>query len=345
MKMKYILLLLVISLISVISACSSAESNSSAEESANNQSLKEIKIGYMTIPNQELLTKALGLVEKEFPETEVTYIQFESSRDVNTAMAAGELDFGLVGSTGAATGVAQNLPYYVYTIHDVIGDNEALIVQKDSNIKSLEDLIGKTIAVPFGSTTHFSLLTVLDQEGIDASKVKILDMQPTDMYAAWLRGDIDAGFVWQPTLEKMKMENGEILLTSKELAEAGIITADVGIVNKELAEQHPEIVKTYVTLLNDAVNYYRESPEEAAETLAKELAISLDETKSMMNELIWLDLSEQVDAKYLGTPEQPGELAQVLKQTGDFMVDQQAIPSAPELAVYEEALFTTPLQD
>lgn len=343
MKTKNILLLLVLSLITILSACSSEEINSTTESDPGTPT--EITFGYMTIPNQELLTKALGLVEEKYPDTEIKWIQFESSRDVNTAMAAGELDFGLVGTTGAATGIAQNLPYSVYTIHDVIGDNEALLVQKDAKIQSLEDLTGKTVAVPFGSTTHFSLLSVLEKEGVDASKIKILDMQPTDMYAAWQRGDIDAGFVWQPTLEKMKTDNGEILLTSKQLAEEGIITADVGIVNKDFAEQYPEVVKTYVSLLNEAVNYYKDSPEEAAETLAKELSISLEETKSMMNELIWLDITEQADAKYLGSPEQPGKLSEVLKQTGNFMVEQKAIPSAPELSVYEDSLLTEPLKD
>lgn len=343
MKMKSMILFLVISLIAILSACSSTKSDSAAD--GDSDTPKEITFGYMTIPNQELMTKALGLVEEQYPDTEIKWIQFESSRDVNTAMAAGELDFGSVGTTGAATGIAQNLPYSVYTIHDVIGDNEALLVHKDSKIKSLEDLIGKTIAVPFGSTTHFSLLSVLEKEGIDVSKVKILDMQPTDMYAAWQRRDIDAGFVWQPTLEKMKVDNGEILLSSKQLADEGIITADVGIVNKDFAEQYPEVVKTYVSLLNEAVNYYRDSPEEAAETLAKELSISLEETKSMMNELIWLDITEQADTKYLGSPEKPGELSGVLKQTGDFMVEQKAIPSAPELSVYKESLHTEPLKD
>lgn len=343
MKVKNMILLLVISVLVILSACSSKESNSAVD--GDSSVPKEITFGYMTIPNQELLTKALGLVEEKYPDTEVKWIQFESSRDVNTAMAAGELDFGLVGTTGAATGIAQGLPYSVYTIHDVIGENEALLVQKDAKIKSLEDLTGKTVAVPFGSTTHFSLLSVLEKEGIDASKVKILDMQPSDMYAAWQRGDIDAGFVWQPTLEKMIIDNGEILLTSKQLAEEGIITADVGIVSKDFAKQYPEVVKTYVSLLNEAVNYYRDSPEEAGEALSKELSISLEETKSMMNELIWLDLMEQADSKYLGSPDQPGELSEVLKQTGDFMVEQKAIPTAPELSAYEESLLTEPLKD
>lgn len=99
-------------------------------------------------------------------------------------MASGGLDVGLVGSVPASTGIAQDLPYQVYIIHDIIGDNEALAVTGASGISSMADLPGKKIAVPFGSTTHFSLLSALEQEGIDANDLQILDMQPQDMLAA-----------------------------------------------------------------------------------------------------------------------------------------------------------------
>ena len=35
---------------------------------------------------------------------------------------------------------------------------EAMVVRTDANIKSFKDLKGKTVAAPFGSTTHYLLL-------------------------------------------------------------------------------------------------------------------------------------------------------------------------------------------
>jgi taurine transport system substrate-binding protein len=43
----------------------------------------------------------------------------------------------------------------------VIGEAESLIVRNEAGIASVEDLAGKRVAVPVGSTAHFSLMGCL----------------------------------------------------------------------------------------------------------------------------------------------------------------------------------------
>ena len=303
----------------------------------------EFRIGYQVVPNAELLTKGMGLAEKKFPDVKIKWLPFDSGRDVNTAMVSGGIDVGLAGSVPVSTGIAQKLPYQVYFIHDVIGDNEALAVTKASGIASLTDLPGKKIGVPFGSTTHFSLLSALKQAGIEPSKVQILDMQPQDMLAAWQRGDIDGGFVWQPTLSKMVEDNGTVITTAKQLAKEGIVTADLGVVSKDFATKYPDFVTGYVSVLDEAVKMYRNDPKAASEAMSKEISLSPEESLKVMNELIWLDAKEQASADYLGTPQDPGKMSQVLKDSADFMVGQKAIPTAPDVDAYKAALFNKPV--
>jgi taurine transport system substrate-binding protein len=133
------------------------------------------------------------------------------------------------------------------------------------------------------------------------------------------------------------------LITSADLAKKGVITADVGVVRKEFAEKYPDAVKQYVAVLNEAIASYRSDPTSATKTLAKELNITPEETQSSVKELIWLDSNEQKDAKYLGTQEKPGELAKILKDSADFAVKQKKITSAPDLAVYQQSLYTQSL--
>jgi taurine transport system substrate-binding protein len=322
-------------------AASSRPEASSGASSGAAQAPERIRIGYQVIPNAELLAKALGLAEKAFPNSQVEYKSFDSGRDVNTAFAANGIDFGLAGSVPTSVGIAQGLPYSVYFIHDVIGSAEALVVK--SEIRTIADIRGKKIATPFGSTAHFSLLNLLELENIDPSELTVLDMQPPDVVAAWQRGDIDGSYVWQPNLSKLKNENGSILITSADLAEQGIVTADVGVVSQEFAQTYPDVVKQYVEVLNQAIQAYRDDPDAAAETIATELGITPEESKTAMSEIIWLDSTEQKDAKYLGTPEKPGEFANVLKNSADFMVTQKSIPSAPELTTYQQNFYTAAL--
>jgi len=301
----------------------------------------KIRIGYQVIPNAELLAKALGLTKKAFPNSQVQYVSFDSGRDVNTAFAAQGIDFGLVGSVPTSVGIARDLPYYVYFIHDVIGSAEALIVK--NTVKSVADLKGKKIGTPFGSTAHFSLLNLLKLENIDQKALTILDLQPPDLVAAWQRGDIDGGYIWQPNLSKLEKAGGSILKTSADLAKQGVVTADVGVVSKAFADKYPDAVKQYVLVLNEAVKTYRSDPEVAAKTIASELGIPPAESKAAMSEIIWLDSSEQKDAKYLGTAATPGEFAKILKDSAEFMVAQKSIPTAPDLTAYQKSFYTQAL--
>lgn len=315
---------------------SSKETTSTSEK--ENQP-KEVRIGYQVIPNAELLAKQLGLVEKKFPNTKITWVQFDSGRDVNTAMASENLDLALAGSVPIATGVASNLPYKVYFIHDVIGDAESLAVRDDLGIEKIKDLEGKKIAVPFGSTTHFSLLMALKNAGVDPNKVKILDMQPPDILAAWQRKDIDGAFVWHPTLGKILTDNGKVLTSAKKLSEKGIVTADVGIVRNKFAEEYPSFVKKYVNVLDESINLYREDPNKAAQTLAPVLGQSEEQALEQMKGLIWVTSTEQKESNYLGTKDQIGDFAKVLESTGEFLLDEKIIPSSPDLSTYQSAIF------
>lgn len=353
-KQIHTAILLLITLMMVISGCGSAgtaNSPSAAEESTAKPTAagaqdpgkaselpKEIRIGYQVSPNGELLAKALGLAEKRFPDVKVSWLKFDSGRDVNVAMAAGGIDLGLVGTPPGASGIAQGLPYQIYYIHDVIGESEALVVKNNSGIQSLQDLKGKTIATTFGSTSHFSLLSALKQENVDPKEVKIIDMQAPDLLAAWQRGDIVGGFTWQPVQSKLLANDGKVIITSKQIADKGALTGEFGVVRKDFVSKYPEVVKGYIAVLDEASNYYIDHPKEASEALSKELGLSPEESLKAMKEIIVLNAADQTNAKYMGTKDNPGEFAKLLKATADFFGRAKSITKSPEISVYQEAI-------
>jgi taurine transport system substrate-binding protein len=297
----------------------------------------KVTIGYQIIPNNEIIAKALGWHEKAMG-VRIDWKQFDSGRDVNTAIAAGSVDIGLVGTSPAAAGISAGVPYEVIWIYDVIADNEALVVKKGKGIKAVKDLAGKKVAAPFGSTTHYHLLVAFKVFGVDPKKATILDMQPPDMLAAWQRGDIDAGFVWEPTLIKMVESGGEIILSSRALAERGFLTADVAVVRKGFAEKHPDLVVRYLGSLSRAVDFYRKEPAEAAKAVAKEFNIPPAEADRQMKTLLMLNGKEQLGEKYLGTSAKRGGLAKALKDTADFLLEQKTIRSAASLEAVRKAI-------
>ena len=212
------------------------------------------------------------------------------------------------------------------------------MIKKGKGITAVKDLVGKKVAAPFGSTTHYSLLGAFKVFGVDAAKVKILDMQPPDMMAAWQRGDLDAGYVWEPTLKKMVDAGGEIILTSRTMAQKGYLTGDVAVVRKAFADKYPQLVVKYLQVQIKGVDLWNKNPKEAAAAVGKAFNIPADEAEREMKTLVWVTGQQQLSDAYLGTTAKRGKFAKVLKETADFLVSQKTIKSAPDLAAFEKAV-------
>ncbi|MFO8064493.1 MAG: ABC transporter substrate-binding protein [Spirochaetota bacterium] len=310
-----------------------------ASGSEEQDALDEVVIGFQSIPNGEIVAKNLGWHEESF-EVPVRWVQFNSGSELNSAIAAGSVHLGLGGSSTTVAAIAQGVPAQVIWIYDIIGDNEALVVRDGAGIESVEDLEGRRVGVPFGATTHYHLLVALRLFDVDPSTVTVMDLAPSDMRAAWQRGDIDAGFVWEPTLAAMLDMDGEVLISSREIAEEGFPTGDIGIVHERFGEQHPDVVVQYLRNQIRAVELIRDDPERAARAVAEEFELADEEALRQMSTLVFLDGDQQLGPEYLGTAEASGAFAEVFLETARFLEEQDTISSAPELEVFEQAIHT-----
>lgn len=296
-----------------------------------------VRIAYQSIPNADLIVKNQRLLEHALPEADVKWVKFESGGDVNTAVIAGSVDLGLAGSSPVTKGLSAplNIPYKVVWIHDLIGDNEALVAKQ--GIGSVKDLAGKKVATPFGSTAHYSLLAALKAAGVDSAAVRTIDLQPQDALAAWKRGDIDAAYVWTPTLSELT-KDGKVLITSRQLAEQGKPTADLGVVTNAFAAKHPEVVTAWIKAQDQAVGQARTAPDQAAKSIGAELGLAPEEAKRQLAELVLLSAKEQTAPEYLGTPGAPGKLAATLHDAAVFLKEQKKVDAVPDEAAFGRAL-------
>ena len=299
-----------------------------------------IRLGYFQSPNGELLAKGKGELQKRFPNSKIEYIKFDVGRDVNAAFAGGSLDIGIIGTPPGTSGLINELPYKIFYLHDIIAESEALVVKADSGIIDVKSLVGHTISTAFGSTSHFSLLQALKQNGVNPQDVKILDITGQDINAAWVRGDIEGAYIWQPAQSKLLADGGKIIITSREVAAKGGITGEFGIVSDKFWSEHPEVVKAYVEILDKATKEYRAESEETLKTLAAELGLPVDETKNVIRQIVVLDASDQKDPRYLGTSSNPGALAQLLKDTADFLLDEKAVKTSPPIEFFSTKVLT-----
>lgn len=325
----------------VLTILSKFKSNASIEvwQANNNSFPNEVRIGYQVSPSSELLAKANGVVEKSFPDTKIYWKKFNSGREIIEALSKGEIDLGgTVGTPAAAFGIANNLPYKVYYFNDVIGVSEALVVKKDSGINSINDLKGKKIATTFNSSAHFSLINALKLNKINPNDVTIIDMEMPEIYSAWQRYEIDGAYAWEPVKSRLVSSGGKVLITSADLAKQGAVTGDVELVQNDFASKYPNFLKAYISILSDSAHQYRDKQQESAAALSKEFGLPIDETLRLMYEVVVLDAKDQTDPKYIGTKNNPGGLAKILKDTGDYLASYNAIKFSPDLSVYQKAI-------
>jgi taurine transport system substrate-binding protein len=269
----------------------------------------------------------------------VEFIQFNSGGDVINAMASGAIDISLNGSSPTAAGFSRGVDLQVIYIYDNINDAEALIVRDGSGIVAPQDLKGKKIAVPFGSTTHFHMMFALEQFGIDPKSLDVLDMSPPDMTAAWERGDIDGAFVWDPALGKMK-SNGHILISSGDLSNWGKATFDAMVARSEFTKANPEFTCKFIKMVAEADADYRANPASYGPGTEKAMAIAKvvgGDDKQVGGVLALYDfpsLEQQVSATWLG-----GGVATALAATSEFLAEQGKIDAV--LPSYDGAVDVT----
>jgi len=334
-----VLSLFVLIALALVAGSLAACGNDEGSDGGSSAAPAKMRIAYQLIPNGDLIVKDQGWLEDALPDTEIEWVKFDSGANVNTAMIAGSVDIGLAGSSPVAAGLSDplNIPYKVPWIFDVIGIAESLVASKDSGVTDIAGLEGKKVGTPFGSTAHYSLLAALELAGVDATKVKIVDLEPPDILAAWQRGDIDAAYVWNPTLAELRAD-GTVLATSEELAGQGKLTADLAVVTTEFADTYPDAMQTWLDMQTKAVTLYKEDPQAASEAVARQLNITPEEALAQMKELILLDATEQAGADYLGTPDAPGALAENLMSAAEFLKTQGSVEGVKTLEDYQAGL-------
>jgi taurine transport system substrate-binding protein len=155
----------------------------------------DVTVAYQTSAEPAKVAQADNTFAKE-SGAKVDWRKFDSGASVVRALASGDVQIGNIGSSPLAVAASQQVPIEVFLLASQLGNSEALVVKK--NITKPEDLIGKRIAVPFISTTHYSLLAALKHWGIKPGQVQIINLQPPAIIAAWQRGDIDGAYVWAP---------------------------------------------------------------------------------------------------------------------------------------------------
>jgi len=282
-------------------------------------------IGEFGTPLPMMAAAADGEYDKAMGQ-KIEWRKFGSGTDVIAAMASGDVKLAALGSSPFAIAASQGVPIKLFMISEVIGNSESLVARDGAGIASLADLKGKRVAVPVGSTAHFSLVGALKHAGVDEKAVTILSMSPDQIAAAWSQGAIDAAYIWEPVLSKI-MESGKRIVGSDEVAKWGYPTFDGWVVNAKWAEEHPKELAAFVKVTDTATRAYLDDPaaylaSDKVGVIAKATGADPAQIKSVFDGFTFLTAAEQAGPDWLG-----GSIADTIAGTATFLKSAGRIDS------------------
>lgn len=203
---------------------------------------KQLRIGFQKSASVLSLIKSQGTFEKLFAAKgiEVKWIEFPAGPQLLEGLNVGAIDFGYVGEAPPIFAQAAGANFVYVGYEQAAPQAEAILVQKNSPIRSLADLKGKKIALNKGSNVHYLLVKALEKAGIKYSDIQTVFLPPADARAAFERGSVDAWVIWEP-----------FQAAAEKQFNARVLSDGTGIVNnyafflaeKEFAQKRADVIR------------------------------------------------------------------------------------------------------
>jgi sulfonate transport system substrate-binding protein len=172
-----------------------------------------LRIGYQKYGTLVLL-KARGSLEKRLAplHVDVKWTEFPAGPQLLEGLNVGSIDFGTVGEAPPIFAQAAGADLIYVGNEPAASAAEAIVVPKDSSIKTVAELKGKKVALNKGSNVHFLLVKLLERAGVNYNDIDTIFLTPADARAAFERGSVDAWAIWEPFLAAVQRQTGARIL-------------------------------------------------------------------------------------------------------------------------------------
>ena len=235
-----------------------------------------LRIGYQKYGTLVLL-KAKGTLEKRLAAqgVDVKWTEFPGGPQLLEGLNVGSIDFGVTGETPPVFAQAAGADLLYVAYEPPAPTSEAILVPKDSTIRSVSELKGKKIALNKGSNVHYLLVRALEEAGLKYSDIQTVYLPPSDARAAFERGSVDAWVIWDPYQAAAEQQ-----LQARTLRDGqGIVdNLQFYLATKPYAQKHPEVITALVEEVRAVGEWSKAHPEEVTAQVAPLLGLPADIT-------------------------------------------------------------------
>lgn len=235
-----------------------------------------LRIGYQKYGTLVLL-KAKGTLEKRLAAqgVDVKWTEFPGGPQLLEGLNVGSIDFGVTGETPPVFAQAAGADLLYVAYEPPAPTSEAILVPKDSTIRSVSELKGKKVALNKGSNVHYLLVRALEEAGLKYSDIQTVYLPPSDARAAFERGSVDAWVIWDPYQAAAEQQ-----LQARTLRDGqGIVdNLQFYLATKPYAQKHPEVITALVEEVRAVGEWSKAHPEEVTAQVAPLLGLPADIT-------------------------------------------------------------------
>ena len=304
-----------------LTGCVAGEDSSgaSAVEAADGGTLT---LDFATYNPLSLIIKDQCWREDSLEGVTVEWVQSAGSNKANENLRSGAIDVGSTAGSAALLNRANGSPIKAI---DVFSQPEwsALVVAADSDITSVADLAGKSVAATTGTDPYFFLAQALEEAGLGLSDVTVEQLQHADGRAALENGSVDAWAGLDPIMAGAEENGARLAYRNVDFNTYGLLAA-----NESFLKDNPEQAQAVVNAYEKARAWAAENPEETAKILAGVAGLDLAVATTVISERSNLDVDPA-----------PGEaqrrvlarIAPTLVETGDVAGQDQVDAALAEL--------------
>ena len=265
----------------------SASDDVEASAGATEWSTDTLSIDFATYNPLSLIIKDQGLLEEALgDDVTVEWVQSAGSNKANEFLRAGSIDVGSTAGSAALLARANGSPIQVIDIYSQ-PEWSAIVVGPDSDITSVADLKGKSVAATAGTDPYFFLLQALETEGLTIDDIEVQNLQHADGRAALDAGSVDAWAGLDPIMAAAEVEAGDKLIyRNVDFNSYGFLNA-----TQDFIDNHADVAQVVVDAYEEARAWALENPEETAALLAEVAGIDPAVAATVIQERSNLDVS------------------------------------------------------
>lgn len=145
----------------------------------------------------------------------IKWADFDSTPPLVEALRAGHVDIAAGGDTGVLTAISNGVKVTILAATwERKESGSAILVRGDSTLKTVADLKGHKVALPYFTKQHYQFARALEKAGVPWDEKLILNLNTTDGLSALVNGQVDAFVVWDPNTAIAQEDHGARILQS-----------------------------------------------------------------------------------------------------------------------------------